>query len=85
MDMQLTSALEKVFGVLLKILFFEYQTVSELSDYFINNHNSQLLKLFEQKVNIDKNKLGTSLPENDKHINSNKNFSNLLLNKSRIL
>ena len=32
--MKLTNQLEKTFGSLPKTLFFEYQTISELSEYF---------------------------------------------------
>ncbi|MDP4181234.1 MAG: SDR family NAD(P)-dependent oxidoreductase, partial [Bacillota bacterium] len=40
--MSLTKELEKVYGVLPKTLFFEYQNVSELSDYFVENHKDIL-------------------------------------------
>jgi len=35
--MQMTNELEKVFGSLSRTLFFEYQTISELTDYFQAN------------------------------------------------
>ncbi|MEL7147468.1 MAG: beta-ketoacyl synthase N-terminal-like domain-containing protein, partial [Bacteroidota bacterium] len=42
MVMKLTSQLEKAFGTLSKTLFFEYQTIRELSDYFLTDHYQQL-------------------------------------------
>jgi acyl transferase domain-containing protein/enoyl-CoA hydratase/carnithine racemase/acyl carrier protein len=44
--MKLTSRLEETFGSLSKTLFFEYQTVRELTAYFIGQHASQLTTLF---------------------------------------
>ena len=44
--MQLTNQLETVFGSLPKTLFFEYQTVRELADYFIASHPARLTALF---------------------------------------
>ncbi|MEE7625164.1 amino acid adenylation domain-containing protein [Methylobacter sp. Wu8] len=46
MVMELTAALEKPFGPLSKTLFFEYQTLAELVDYFLEAQRSNLLKLF---------------------------------------
>ena len=40
MAMQLTNELENVFGSLPKTLFFEYQTIGELSNYFEENYSS---------------------------------------------
>jgi polyketide synthase PksN len=47
MAMQLTNELEKIFGSLSKTLFFEYQTIQELSRYFMDAFRSQLLTLFD--------------------------------------
>ena len=41
----LTNALEKSFGGLSKTLFFEYQTIGELADYFVKNHRAMLITL----------------------------------------
>ncbi|MGL4200715.1 MAG: beta-ketoacyl synthase N-terminal-like domain-containing protein, partial [Enterobacter roggenkampii] len=41
----LTRELEKSFGVLPKTLFFEYQTLDALSDYFLDAHRETLLRL----------------------------------------
>lgn len=45
MMMELTATLEKSFGKLSKTLFFEYQTLAELIDYFLDAHKPQLLTL----------------------------------------
>ena len=44
MIVNLNRALEKVFGDLPKTLFFEYQTLQALTEYFINNHFAVLAK-----------------------------------------
>ncbi|HYK00423.1 MAG TPA: SDR family NAD(P)-dependent oxidoreductase [Thermoanaerobaculia bacterium] len=44
--MKLTSGLETSFGSLPKTLFFEYQTVRELTGYFVAEHPEQLAALF---------------------------------------
>jgi polyketide synthase PksL len=43
--MKLTSQLEKTFGSLSKTLFFEYQTIHELTGYFVAHHAAQLTAL----------------------------------------
>ncbi len=42
---QMTNTLETVFGSLSKTLFFEYQTLAELADYFRNHHAARLQAL----------------------------------------
>ncbi|HEX8616168.1 MAG TPA: SDR family NAD(P)-dependent oxidoreductase, partial [Thermoanaerobaculia bacterium] len=44
--LKLTNHLEQTFGSLSKTLFFEYQTVRELTRYFIQSHSSRLTALF---------------------------------------
>ncbi len=44
--MKLTNQLELTFGSLSKTLFFEYQTVRELTDYFVGHHAARLNALF---------------------------------------
>jgi acyl transferase domain-containing protein/enoyl-CoA hydratase/carnithine racemase/acyl carrier protein/SAM-dependent methyltransferase len=44
--MKLTNQLEKTFGLLSKTLFFEYQTLRELTKYFIQSHSARLATLF---------------------------------------
>jgi len=43
--MQLTNQLEKTFGSLSKTLFFEYQTIRELTEYFVAQHAPALTAL----------------------------------------
>jgi acyl transferase domain-containing protein/short-subunit dehydrogenase/acyl carrier protein len=45
--MQLTNELEKIFGQLPKTLFFEYHTVTQLTDYFIESYKDELIELLE--------------------------------------
>jgi len=44
--MNLTGKLEKIFGTLPKTLFFEYQTIDELSEYIAANFQDKLQSLF---------------------------------------
>jgi len=53
--MNLTSQLEKTFGTLSKTLFFEYQTIGELTEYFVDSHIEQLAALFAVAENINGN------------------------------
>ncbi|MEL7147301.1 MAG: beta-ketoacyl synthase N-terminal-like domain-containing protein, partial [Bacteroidota bacterium] len=54
MIMQMTEELEKVFGTLSKTLFFEYQNVRDLTNYFINEHYTVLSELLgeSQKTEV---------------------------------
>ncbi|OCQ18832.1 hypothetical protein A7985_22720 [Pseudoalteromonas luteoviolacea] len=45
LSMTLTRALEKDFGTLSKTLFFEYQTIAQLSEYFVEAHPETLATL----------------------------------------
>ncbi|HEY0139907.1 MAG TPA: SDR family NAD(P)-dependent oxidoreductase [Thermoanaerobaculia bacterium] len=45
LSLKLTNQLEKTFGSLSKTLFFEYQTIHELGDYFTAHHSAQLSAL----------------------------------------
>ena len=56
MVMQLTNQLEKTFGSLSKTLFFEYQTIRELSGYFLESYREQL----NQLIGIEKKEEVTS-------------------------
>ena len=56
MIMNLTNTLEKHFGKLSKTLFFEYQTLEELTQYFIKNYNDQLTKLINSNITKNSNK-----------------------------
>jgi len=42
---RITTELEKAFGSLSKTLFFEYQTLSALADYFLISHRQSLIQL----------------------------------------
>jgi polyketide synthase PksN len=44
MVMQLTNELEKTFGSLSKTLFYEYQTIRELTRYFLESNREQLVR-----------------------------------------
>jgi acyl transferase domain-containing protein/enoyl-CoA hydratase/carnithine racemase/acyl carrier protein len=46
LSMKLTNQLEKTFGSLSKTLFFEYQSIFELSEYFIKANSAKLKTLF---------------------------------------
>ncbi|WP_217636936.1 SDR family NAD(P)-dependent oxidoreductase [Dendrosporobacter quercicolus] len=52
MIMQLTDRLEKTFGTLEKTLFFEYQSIQELSVYFLESYREQLLRLFATESEV---------------------------------
>ncbi|WFE15879.1 type I polyketide synthase [Bacillus atrophaeus] len=45
MIMHLTGQLEKVFGSLSKTLFFEYQNITSLTEYFIESHKETMLDI----------------------------------------
>ncbi|MFC5743665.1 SDR family NAD(P)-dependent oxidoreductase, partial [Dyella tabacisoli] len=47
--MDLTLKLEKSFGSLPKTLFYEYQTMAALADYFLQNHRAALVEWFGEK------------------------------------
>ncbi|WP_035093859.1 beta-ketoacyl reductase, partial [Aquimarina macrocephali] len=49
--MKFTSRLEETFPSLPKTLFFEYQTIRELTEYFITSHSTQLVALFNTELN----------------------------------
>ncbi|HYK03298.1 MAG TPA: SDR family NAD(P)-dependent oxidoreductase [Thermoanaerobaculia bacterium] len=44
--LKLTDHLEKTFGALSRTLFFEYQTIGELTKYFLRSHSARLATLF---------------------------------------
>ncbi|TQV86001.1 SDR family NAD(P)-dependent oxidoreductase [Aliikangiella coralliicola] len=85
--MNLTSQLEKTFGSLSKTLFFEYQTISELTTYFVESHTEQLATLFDVAEN-ENNELDSQQPMVDASASSSetKTVSNQkrLAGKSRV-
>lgn len=48
MMMNLTNVLEETFGSLPKTLFFEYQTLNELTEYFLTAHTDALVRLLDR-------------------------------------
>ncbi|MCW8965998.1 MAG: SDR family NAD(P)-dependent oxidoreductase, partial [Candidatus Pacearchaeota archaeon] len=54
MIMKLTNQLEKRFGSLSKTLFFEYQNIQELTDYFLESHQDKLIDFMGIKDNKEK-------------------------------
>ncbi|MDU8671978.1 SDR family NAD(P)-dependent oxidoreductase [Paenibacillus polymyxa] len=63
---QLTRELEKTFGTLPKTLFFEYQSIRELTQYFLEVHQKQLIQLLgmEEKVNAVQAFTSSTVKEN---------------------
>ena len=46
--MKLTRRLEETFGPLSKTLFFEYQNIADLAEYFVQSHQARLATLFAE-------------------------------------
>ncbi|MGC6177120.1 SDR family NAD(P)-dependent oxidoreductase [Lacrimispora sp. 38-1] len=62
---KITNQMEKKFGTLSKTLFFEYQTLKELVDYFVENHSDFVnSKLMSKADNAGER--GTVLPKYEK-------------------
>jgi len=55
MILQLTGQLEGIFGRLSKTLFFEYQTLRELTRYFLSEYPHQLIKLLDDQEAVEEN------------------------------
>jgi acyl transferase domain-containing protein/acyl carrier protein len=71
--MNLTSQLEKTFGFLSKTLFFEYQTIRELAEYFIKSHSDKLVAMFATSDIGQKKTTGTqpeTIPQIQPSVNS---------------
>ena len=47
MIMQMLNQMEMDFEPLPKTLFFEYQNIGELTQYFLANHHSALIEVLE--------------------------------------
>src|SRR5579864_8267584 len=81
--MKLTNQLEKTFGPLSKTLFFEYQTISDLTGYFIRSHAGQLATMFatnghghgngQTKSDEMRPQAAASRPESGKRLNRFRN------------
>jgi 3-oxoacyl-(acyl-carrier-protein) synthase/acyl carrier protein len=52
MVMQMTNEMEKSFGSLSKTLFFEYQSVRSLADYFLTTHAATLRQMFPSRAEV---------------------------------
>ncbi|KJS64700.1 MAG: hypothetical protein JL50_19400 [Peptococcaceae bacterium BICA1-7] len=63
MIMRLTRELEKSFGPLSKTLFFEYQNISDLSDYFTENHRERIIEITAGHEEVGMNKSERPVPE----------------------
>ncbi|OMF53487.1 hypothetical protein BK141_29420, partial [Paenibacillus sp. FSL R5-0765] len=66
--MQMTTNLEEQFGLLPKTLFFEYQTLRALSEYFLEHHHEQLRLIVgggrsEESVSISPTSVAVQKPE----------------------
>ena len=51
--LNLTERLEKDFGSVSKTLFFEYKTIQEITDYFMENHFDRCKELFKDLLGDD--------------------------------
>ena len=81
--MKLTNHLEKTFGPLSKTLFFEYQTIRELTQYFTQCHLARLHALLDTTRNgPSKTNILESTPEVPVHAGPGRN-SNKRLNRLR--
>ncbi len=56
----LTRELEKNFGDLSKTLFFEYQNINALADFFTENHTAKLIDILKLNIDRDADKSITS-------------------------
>jgi acyl transferase domain-containing protein/acyl carrier protein/NADP-dependent 3-hydroxy acid dehydrogenase YdfG len=68
--MKLTNQLEKTFGALSKTLFFEYQTIDELTQYFIHSHSGRLSTLFAATAKGNRQTKSAGPPEKRPHAQS---------------
>ncbi|KAI5808347.1 hypothetical protein BZA77DRAFT_24773 [Pyronema omphalodes] len=59
MVIQLTKRLEESFGSLPKTLFFEYQNLSKLTDYFIKHHGDRLSMMIDLEDQWNSHKIAT--------------------------
>lgn len=56
MIMQITEELEETFGTLSKTLFFEYQTVLQLTGYFVRQYGEEFARKWSGDVDMDMEK-----------------------------
>ncbi|MED0939953.1 amino acid adenylation domain-containing protein [Bacillus mobilis] len=83
MILNLNTELETQFGEISKTLFFEYQNIQELSQYFIENHYEVLIKILDidiipiesfESEEIKGNRLQNSLNSVNKKVEENTNL-----------
>ncbi|MCY9109397.1 SDR family NAD(P)-dependent oxidoreductase [Bacillus atrophaeus] len=79
MVMNMTRVLERDFGELSKTLFFEYQTIQELHDYFMTSHQSKVQELFSHSVS------GKPSTTNTFETSSTRQYKNKEVNRSRFI
>ena len=70
LTMDMTNALETYFGMLPKTLFFEYQTIRELSQYFMKAHSNKLSEILSGTVEQE-SPLPNKEVENKTHVLAN--------------
>lgn len=51
--LKMTNALEEKFGTLSKTLFFEYQTIGEMADFFMDELHDEVVRAFPYESNND--------------------------------
>lgn len=80
MILSITRTMEETFGDLPKTLFFEYNNVGELAEYFIANHAKQLRKIFagndkeNSNGNAEKSNAERAMPEKEDEKNHGNRF-----------
>lgn len=80
--MNLNKVLEKEFGEISKTLFFEYQTISEVTKYFLENYTEKLLRLLGEAYEGDIIK--TKEVETPKKIEQETKYANRFIKKEEI-
>lgn len=68
MIIELTRRLETLYGKISKTLFFEYKTILELVDYFIQKHPETTRSLIGKLTVSDMNHKGEDIPQSDQEI-----------------
>lgn len=87
--MQLNRKLEKDLGPLSKTLFFEYQTILELAEYFVHAHRERLFVLLgitsEERLESDGQTQGTSGLDGQRNLHGKDLIPNRYLTKREFL
>ena len=77
----LTNQLEKGFGSLSKTLFFEYQTIKEITGYFLEAHEEKLRAI----LNVDEKRVGSVSIAPEKLVVEEKEFNKRIPRRSRFV